>query len=435
MVRITRELLRKKAEHHEDILPTLEELSLHQLEIEKIEVVGDICRKLKILYLQNNIIAKIEGLSHCKDMEYLNLALNNITRIEGLRTCEFLNKLDLTVNFIDMDTFEDSISELRYNRMLKELYLMGNPAADWEGHRHFVAAALPQLHTLDGKEITRTERILAHQRLPQLVRELREGAAAVRVRKLREAGLPIDEEAHHPANRVEMYREVAEEKKEKEDRENEMKPKKRDYASEHENTVQEQRKKERELGSEVRQCNQGRYEFRLEDEDGEGNVTLTVHIPRFIDTSLIDVDVQPTYVSVIVKNKTLRLSLPEEVKPDKGKAERSQTTGHLKLTLPKLDTSRSVVAYRAQQKAKEEEEERKKNKHGKGEVNKREKLGETLLREATGGVSSLTHELRNIVRQDSDGKREGHIADAKAHGQEDEESLEEIDDSDVPPLE
>ena len=85
-------------------------------------------------------------------------------------------------------------------------------------------------------------------------------------------------------------------------------------------TVEEQRQKEREQGSSVRQCNQGHYEFRLEDEDGEGNIALTVQIPRFIDTSLIDVDVQPTYVSVIVKNKTLRLTLPEEVKPDEGKA-------------------------------------------------------------------------------------------------------------------
>ena len=102
MVRLTRALIRKKAEHHEGILPELEEISLHQLEIEKIEAVGDICRKIRILYLQNNIISKIENLAHCKDLEYLNLALNNVERIEGLRTCEFLNKLDLTVNFIDL---------------------------------------------------------------------------------------------------------------------------------------------------------------------------------------------------------------------------------------------------------------------------------------------------------------------------------------------
>ena len=105
MSRITRALIRRKAEHHEGILPDLEEISLHQLELERIEVIGDICRKIQILYLQNNIIPKIENLSHCKDLKYLNVALNNIERIEGLRTCEFLNKLDLTVNFIDLDRF------------------------------------------------------------------------------------------------------------------------------------------------------------------------------------------------------------------------------------------------------------------------------------------------------------------------------------------
>ena len=85
MVRLTEDLIRRKAEHHDGLLVDLEELSLHQLEIERIEVVGTLCRKLQILYLQNNIISRIEGLAHCKDMRYLNLALNNITRIEGLR--------------------------------------------------------------------------------------------------------------------------------------------------------------------------------------------------------------------------------------------------------------------------------------------------------------------------------------------------------------
>lgn len=85
MARITEDLIRKKAEHHDGLLTDLEELSLHQLEIERIEVVGTLCRKLKILYLQNNIIPKIENIYHLKDLRYLNLALNNVTKIEGLR--------------------------------------------------------------------------------------------------------------------------------------------------------------------------------------------------------------------------------------------------------------------------------------------------------------------------------------------------------------
>lgn len=50
-----------------------------------LQVLGTTCRKLKILYLQNNIIGKMENLYHMKDLQYLNLALNNITKIEGLR--------------------------------------------------------------------------------------------------------------------------------------------------------------------------------------------------------------------------------------------------------------------------------------------------------------------------------------------------------------
>jgi len=109
MPRITVELLRKRAEHNECIISTLEEISLHQEELEKIEVIGTMCRKLRILYLQNNIIDKIEDLTHMKELRYLNLALNNVSKIEGLQSCEFLNKLDLTVNFVDFDELEDSI--------------------------------------------------------------------------------------------------------------------------------------------------------------------------------------------------------------------------------------------------------------------------------------------------------------------------------------
>jgi protein TilB len=83
---ITRALLRKRSEHNEGIISTMEELTLHQEELEGInEVLGTTCRKLKILYLQNNLIPKMENLHHLKDLEYLNMALNNCKKIEGLQ--------------------------------------------------------------------------------------------------------------------------------------------------------------------------------------------------------------------------------------------------------------------------------------------------------------------------------------------------------------
>ena len=113
MNRMTLKLIRKRAEHNEGIISTLEELTLHQEELVAIEpCLGTTCRKLKILYLQNNIISKIQHLHHLKDLEYLNMALNNVSKIEGLDKCEFLNKLDLTVNFVDVDELESSMDHL-----------------------------------------------------------------------------------------------------------------------------------------------------------------------------------------------------------------------------------------------------------------------------------------------------------------------------------
>ena len=59
MVRITEDLVRKRSEHNEMEISTLEELSLHQQDIEKIEYLDKWCRDLRILYLQSNLIDKI----------------------------------------------------------------------------------------------------------------------------------------------------------------------------------------------------------------------------------------------------------------------------------------------------------------------------------------------------------------------------------------
>ena len=45
MGRITQELLKRKSEHNDGCLPDLEEISLHQLELEKIENLEACCRR------------------------------------------------------------------------------------------------------------------------------------------------------------------------------------------------------------------------------------------------------------------------------------------------------------------------------------------------------------------------------------------------------
>lgn len=137
----------------------MEELSLHQEDIEKIEYIQNWCRNLKILLMQSNLISKIENLSKLKKLEYLNLALNSIERIENLTALESLTKLDLTLNFIGELT---SVENLKDNYNLKDLILTGNPCTDYGGYREYVIAVLPELQSLDGKQITRVERIVAN---------------------------------------------------------------------------------------------------------------------------------------------------------------------------------------------------------------------------------------------------------------------------------
>ncbi|KDO26954.1 hypothetical protein SPRG_07667 [Saprolegnia parasitica CBS 223.65] len=366
MPRITLELLRKRAEHNEGVVATLEEISLHQEEIEKIELIGTLCKKLRILYLQNNIIERIEDLSHMKDLRYLNLALNNVKRIEGLRNCEFLEKLDLTVNFIDVDELAESINHLKPLEHLRELYMLGNPAqSDWPGFAAYVTASLPRLQMLDGKEITKSDRIKALQQLPMLRAELAHLVAAKKARTLADMDVievvsggvtdvssnqvthvEHDEKVPYtPETRRSMYMELAEQKEEEETRKRANQPRDRDPEAEHAAALEKARRLDQ--NGVARQCNEGKWKFHLDDETKPGYVVLEVFVPKYLDSSLIHVDVHPMHVSITIKNKLLRLRFPEEVKCDQGTALRSKTTGALQLTVEKVDPRSVQRALRA----------------------------------------------------------------------------------------
>lgn len=55
-----------------------------------------------------------------------------------------------------------------------------------------------------------------------------------------------------------------------------------------------------------------------------------------MDTSDLDVDVQPTYVRVTVRKKILQLLLDEEVKVDESNAKRLVGSKLLEITMPKV---------------------------------------------------------------------------------------------------
>ena len=68
-------------------------------------------------------------------------------------------------------------------------------------------------------------------------------------------------------------------------------------------------------------------------------VILTVHVFKHMDSSLIEVDIQPNYVRVTLKGKSLQLALNDEIRPGAATAQRSQTTGYLVIKMPKLNAA------------------------------------------------------------------------------------------------
>lgn len=58
---------------------------------------------------------------------------------------------------------------------------------------------------------------------------------------------------------------------------------------------------------------------------------------RYLDTSLVNVDLHPRYVTINIKGKILQITFDEDICVDKSSCQRSQTTGHLLITMPKAN--------------------------------------------------------------------------------------------------
>lgn len=344
MVRITVQLVRNKAEHHDRELAPLEEIALHQENIEKIEYIQDWCPKLRILLFQSNLIAKIENLHKLKYLEYLNLALNNIEKIENLERCESLQKLDLTINFIGDIV---SIESLVNNYNLENLYLTGNPCTDYDNYRDFVIGTLPQLKYLDGVDIDRSDRIKALQNLPVIRADIIfEQKTYMGQRTKQKARLERDikekwETEYSTLDPEERNKKFYSEKCEHAPEVRYEMEQMRQLKLKESETVDKQKEEPRVIkffapDGRPYNINQAKIDFLFDDSENDKFV-LDLAIYKYLDTNLLDIDIQPTYVRVTVKYKVFQIHLPEEIDMANSTAQRSQTTGHLVITMPKLN--------------------------------------------------------------------------------------------------
>ena len=109
----------------------------------------------------------------------------------------------------------------------------------------------------------------------------------------------------------------------------------------------------------IRQCNQGGYKYKWTDNEEEGMIILEIRIPKFLDTGLINVEIEPMYIRLDIKDKITQLKYPSEIEvlADLSKLQRSQTTGSLVVTFPKVNFTQADRERGLRNKKRREEQE------------------------------------------------------------------------------
>ncbi|XP_015280956.1 PREDICTED: leucine-rich repeat and coiled-coil domain-containing protein 1 [Gekko japonicus] len=158
----------------------LHTLNLHSNQISRIERL-DHMLNLQHLDLSSNCIHRIEGLSSLANLRTLNLSCNLITKVEGLEKLFSLTRLNLSYNHIhdltgllslrgtnykishlelhgncinNINHFLQCLTGLQYlTHLTLEKNGKSNPLCARSDYREILLQALPQLTTLDGKNI------------------------------------------------------------------------------------------------------------------------------------------------------------------------------------------------------------------------------------------------------------------------------------------
>ncbi|CAL6076623.1 U2_small nuclear ribonucleoprotein A' [Hexamita inflata] len=327
MVKITAELLRKRSEHNEGVLETLEEIALHQFKIRRIEALNQLTPRLKILLLQNNKIRKIENLNRLKSLVYLNLAINRITRLENLESLESLRKLDLTVNYIyDYRDFQ-CLSGLT---QLEELHVMGNPCESQPYFKEYLLVHLQNLKRLNGTEISRADRIEASQ----LIKLHREEVAAFKFfpqnPEWDQESDNSDYEDNDQAIRIKRaaQQSAAEEVQKK--------------------VIEKKRTKGMTMNGTILQWNDTGFKYEFDEIESTQEMVLKIHLPEHLSTEYVKVDVEMDWIYVQIKERSLQLRLDRRVHVDQSRVVRVTSTGVLKIYMKVFEEDR-IISFKKEE--------------------------------------------------------------------------------------
>jgi protein TilB len=319
---LTVNLIRKRSEHWDGDLRDLEEITLHQQDLENIDLLVKKCPKLKILYLQGNQLTQLPELR----MYYLDtllLQMNNLQDVFGLQECPQLRVLDLTLNFISN---LECLNGLVYNRTLQSLSLEGNPVTKIENYKKFLISRLP-LKQLDHIQVEKTEVLEARLHYPNLDSEVKH---YLKTYKRIDSKINIEncqpnkditaeefakqKTGHTIEDRLRTARELKVIRAKEEATEVKI-PKERVYVDSNGNILQ---------------CNELNLEYDYLTTNSV--VQFKIYVPKSINTDAIVSVIKEDYISVEYNQKKLILKSFYPMIKNSGKASRSLATGVLKLT-------------------------------------------------------------------------------------------------------
>lgn len=238
--------------------------------------------------------------------------------------------MDFTLNFIDIEDLKESLVNLSKVHSLRELYLTGNPCESWEGSKDYIISKLPAINFLNGNEILKSERIKANQLFPFLEKEL-EKLSIENIEKKQNDPDKDNPNRYTKEYRRKLYKEIEEEKNDKEKQRTE-KPKSPWDMDEPKGPLPTYKD-----NGEIRVCNQGKYDFYFnEDIFTTGILLFELKLPKHMQTTQIQVDLNPQYIRVVVKDKVTQMKFAYEIIVEKSIIQRSLTTGHLVVKCPIL---------------------------------------------------------------------------------------------------
>uniref|UniRef100_A0A8C5WD39 Dynein regulatory complex subunit 3 n=1 Tax=Leptobrachium leishanense TaxID=445787 RepID=A0A8C5WD39_9ANUR len=170
------------------------------------------------LQLDNNIIERIEGLDTLVNLTWLDLSFNNIevigrldalTKLEDLSLCN--NRISVIENMDHLNNLQvlslgnnklvslENLIYLRRFESLRSLSLNGNPLAEDEQYKMFIAAHLPDLVYLDFRLLDENIREIANVKYQYSIEEIGHNEALEKVKRDKEQEKQRELDSHKAA--------------------------------------------------------------------------------------------------------------------------------------------------------------------------------------------------------------------------------------------